>query len=251
MTHQNNWWNEFFDDYRPVFGKSKQRENNKEARYLVRKLKLKKGMKFLDCPCGFGRLSLPLARMGIKVTGVDITQSYLDEFAEKARELGVKVELIKRDMRRISFRNQFHAAANLSTSFGYFESESQNLLVLKRVFEALRPGGRFLLSLFNRDWIIVGFVPNNWYEVSGIRVLQRRRFDYSRSIMHDEWYFMKGGEEKFHETTLRIYAFHELRAMFERVGFVDIEGFGSLDDQPTGRTNRDMYVIARKPKSRE
>jgi hypothetical protein len=50
MTDHNNWWKKFFDDFRPVFREGTPRESNMEARYLVRKLQLKKGMKFLDCP---------------------------------------------------------------------------------------------------------------------------------------------------------------------------------------------------------
>lgn len=247
MARQINWWEGFFDDFRPILGRITQQESNKEAHYIFHKLQLKKGMKFLDCPCGFGRVSLPLAKMGIKITGVDITQSYLDEFSIKAQKSGIKVELLKQDMRRISFKNQFHAAANLLTSFGYFESESQNLLVLKKIFEALLPGGKFILTLINRDWIILNFVPNNWEVIAEVRLLQSRSFDYSRSIMHDEWRFQKDGVEKVYKTTLRLYSFHELRAMLERVGFVDIEGFGSHDNKPTGRTNRNIYIIAKKP----
>jgi len=247
MAKQRNWWETFFDDLRPAFPRAAPRESLKEARYICRKLGLKKGMKFLDCPCGFGRVSLPLAKMGVKVTGVDITQSYLDEFERKARKAGVKVRLFRRDMRRISFRNEFDAAANLYTSFGYFESDAQDLLVLKKVFQALRSGGRFMLNTMNRDWIILNFTANGWYEMSGIKVLEVRRFDYSRSIMHDTWHFLKDGVEKVHQTTVRFYSFHELRAMLQKVGFVDIEGYGSQDDQPTGRTNRELYVIARKP----
>lgn len=245
MTKKSNWTPTFFEDARPLFPAA--RESLKEARYVHRKLQLKKGMTFLDCPCGFGRISLPLARIGIKVTGVDITGSYLDEFDKRAHKARVKVTLLNQDMRRINFRNEFDAAANLYTSFGYFESDTENLRVLRNFFHALRPGGRFLMTTINRDWLMMNFVPNNWEEHSGVRLLQARWFDYARSIIHDEWRFQKDGEEKVYHTTLRLFSFHELRAMLAKVGFIDIEGYGSREDQPTGRTNRNIYVIARKP----
>jgi 2-polyprenyl-3-methyl-5-hydroxy-6-metoxy-1,4-benzoquinol methylase len=247
MAKQTNWWETFFDDFRPAFKGALPSEARREARYVYRKLELKTGRTFLDCPCGFGRISLPLAKMGVKVTGVDITQSYLDEFDRKAHKAGVTVDLIHQDMRRIGFRNRFDAAANLYTSFGYFESDAQNRLVLKKVFEALRPGGRFMLSTINRDWIILNFASSNWEETGGLKMLQSRWMDYTRSIIHDEWHFLKDGVEKVHKTTIRLYSFHELRAMLDQIGFVDIEGYGSYDDQPTGRTNRNIYAIARKP----
>jgi ubiquinone/menaquinone biosynthesis C-methylase UbiE len=248
MAGKDEWWMDYFEDFRPMFDQFTPKQSRDEARYIMQKLQLKKGMKLLDCPCGIGRISLPLAKMGLKVTGVDITESYLAECEAKARKAGLKVELVKEDMRRISFKSRFHAAVNLFTSIGYFDSESDNLLVIKRVFDSLLPGGKFMLTTMNRDWIMVNFVPNNWFDVSGVRTLQSRSFDYTRSVMHDDWRFIRDGVEKFHQTTLRLYSFHELRAMCAKVGFVDIEGFGSHDDTPTGRTNRVIIVVATKPK---
>ena len=247
MEKRTDWWKTFFDDFRPVFRSLPARDRAREIRWIVKKLDLKKGQSFLDCPCGFGRMSLPIAKSGIKVTGVDITQSYLDEYAVAARQQKVSVNLVKQDMRRIAFKNQFHAAANLYTSIGYFDSDAEDVKAFKRVFEALRPGGKFLLMTINRDWIILNFVVDNWQEVGGVRLLQKRRLDYSRSVMLDEWHFVKDGKETVHHTTLRLYAFHELRAILTKVGFVAIEGFGR-DDKPTGRKNRDMYIIATKPR---
>lgn len=246
MENTKDWWKTFFEDFRPVFQNITPRACNAQARYVVKKLGLTKAQKFLDCPCGFGRISLPIAKMGIKVTGVDITQSYLDEFAVRARRNKVKVDLVRKDMRRLTFKNQFHGAANLYTSVGYFESDAEEVKTFKSVFNALRPGGKFLLMTVNRDWIIKNFVPDNWMDVGGIRLLQKRKFDYSRSMMLDEWHFIKDGVEKVHHTTLRLFSYHELRAMFEKVGFVDIEGL-DRDDKPTGRNNNAIVVLARKP----
>ncbi len=247
MTKQPNWWETFFDDFRPIFARFSRADTNAEARFIARKLGLKRGSRFLDFPCGYGRISLPLAKMGVKVTGVDITQSYLDEFARNAKKAGVRVDLLRADMRRISYRNQFDAATNWSTSIGYFGSDAQDLLVFKRVFAALKPGGRFLLGAINRDWIIKEFTPSNVDEIGGVTLLQTRWFDYSRSVMHDKWRIQKDGVEKVHETVLRLYSFHELKSMFERAGFIDVEGLGSFTDEPTGRRNRHMYVLGRKP----
>lgn len=247
MEAPRDWWKTFFDDFRAVFQSGTARECSVEARWIIKKLGLKKGQTLLDCPCGFGRLSLPMVRMGIRVTGVDITPSYLEEFARAAGRHNVAVDLVRQDMRRLTFKKQFHAAMNMFTSIGYFESDTEELKTFRRAFEALRPGGKFLLMTMNRDWIILNFVPDNWQEINGVRLLQKRTFDYSRSMMLDEWHFIKDGVEKVHHTTLRLFSFHELRTMLEKVGFVDIRGFGR-DDAPTGRKNRHLYVLAMRPK---
>ncbi len=249
MTRETGWWGDFFPAFRPVFGIKDQKTTNAEARYLLKKLNLKPGRSFLDCPCGIGRMSLPLAKAGVKVTGVDVTATYLEEMQAVAQRRGLKITSHLKDMRRIDFQNRFHAAGNLWTSIGYFEKESDNLLAIKKMFRALRPGGRFVLHTINRDWIIRNFSPSDWSEIGGIRILETRGFDLAESKSKSIWRFLKDGEEKKLEASIRMYAFHEVIAMLKAAGFVDIEGFGSVKEGPITFDSRMMWVFGTKPKA--
>lgn len=241
------WWHDFFPVFRPVFSIVSQKTTNAQVGYIAKKLGLKPGRKFLDCPCGIGRISIPLARKGIWVTGVDITQSYLDELAQKAKRLRLKIDVVYADMRRINFDSEFDAAGNLWTSFGYFEKESDNLLALKKMFRALKPGGKFLLHLMNRDWIIKHYTPNAWYKAGDQLVLEERRFDYDRSTNICTWRFMKDGQESVHTFGLRLYSCHELLAMMQKIGFIDTAAYGSMDDDPVTSGSQMMFLIGTKP----
>jgi len=249
MSKETKWWAEFFPAFRPLFGIKPQKTTNAEVRYLIRKLGLKPGSRFLDCPCGIGRISLPLAKAGVKVTGVDITAPYLEEMQKRARRRGLKITTHLKDMRRIDFRDRFHAAGNLWTSIGYFEKESDNLLVLKKMFRAIRPGGKFVLHTINRDWIAKHFSPSDWCEVDGVRILETRSFNLAASKSRSTWRFLKDGEEKVFDVSIRMYSFHEVIAMFKAAGFVDIEGYGSMNDDPISFDSRMMWVFGTKPRS--
>jgi ubiquinone/menaquinone biosynthesis C-methylase UbiE len=240
------WWHDFFPTFRPVFGLLPAKIINAQIRYVIRKLNLKPGSKFLDCPCGVGRFALPMAARGIKVTGVDFMASYLEEIRIKAARRGLKLELQQNDMRRIDYKNRFDAAANLWTSFGYFVKESDDLLVLKKMWTALKPGGKFMLHVINRDWIITNFSASDWFEIAGLKVLEKRSFDYATSTSRGTWCFIKDGKEKAHDVSIRMYSYHELIAMFRKVGFIDIQGFGSIKDEPISRECRMMFVIGTK-----
>jgi cyclopropane fatty-acyl-phospholipid synthase-like methyltransferase len=244
------WWDDYFPAARPLFSMVSQKETNAQVRYLVKKLGLKPGMKFLDCPCGIGRTALAMAKMGIKITGVDITQSYLDEFARKSRRRGLKVKLVRSDMRRINFDSEFDASGNLWTSFGYFAKESDNFLTLKKMYRALKPGGKFMLHVINRDWIMTHFATRGWQEIAGIKSLEERHFDYRTSVNHGTLRYIRDGEEKIFHISVRMYSFHELVTMFESVGFVDIEGYGSIRDEPIDRNEQMMFIIGSRPKRR-
>jgi len=54
-------------------------------------------------------------------------------------------------MRRIPFKDEFDAIINIFTSFGYLETEEEDLKVLEGVHRALTPGGVFLLHFINRE----------------------------------------------------------------------------------------------------
>ena len=242
------WWDDFFPAFRPFFGLVSQRETNAQVRYIMKKLNLRPGKKFLDCACGIGRISLPLAKKGVRVTGVDITQSYLDELSKKAKRRGLKINVARADMRRINYDSEFDAVANLWGSFGYFEKESDNLLVLKKMYRALKPGGKFMLHVINRDWIIVNYTTRGWYEIAGKKSLEERHFDYRTSINYGTWYFIKNDKEQIFDVQMRLYSFHELIAMFESAGFTDIEGYGSIKDEPISRDKQMIFIIGTKPK---
>ena len=243
------WWHEFFPAFRPIFGIISRKQTNAQVRYVIRKLNLRPGHKFLDCPCGIGRIALPLAKEGIRVTGVDITPSYLTELESKAKRGGLKIECVHRDMRRIDFKDKFDAAGNLWTSFGFFEKESDNLLALKKMFLALKPGGKFLLHVINRDWIMAHYQTQDWLECKGIKILLSNSFDYEKSISLGDWHMIKDGRENVYKTSIRMYSCHELINMFSRVGFVDIQTFGTTTDEPVDRNQRMMFIFGSKPKA--
>ena len=248
MKQKNEWWLELFDSIGTgLFGLASRKATNAQVRYLVKKLALRKNMKVLDCPCGIGRISIPLAERGLKVTGIDITQSYLDELEKRATRAGPKIPVECRDMRRITFKNEFDVGLNLWTSFGYFEDEKQNLLTIKKMYEALKPGGRFLLHVINRDWIITNFQARGWDEVGDIISIQSREFDYARSINEIQWRLLKDGKMETYHVSMRMYSYHELVAMFKKVGFVDIEGYGSIKEEPISRDHMMMWVFGAKP----
>lgn len=243
------WWtSEFFEAFRPAFGLIDKKATNAQVKYLMTKLKLKSGRSFLDCPCGIGRVALPMAKKGIRITGVDITKSYLDELDLKAQRARLNIKTIHSDMRRINFDSRFDAGGNLWTSFGFFSKVSDNLLALKKMYKALKPGGRFALHLINRDWVLTNFQSRGWQDFGKTRLLESREFDYRTSISCAKWRFIKDGKEQNFEFNMRLYSYHELVALFESVGFIDIEGFGGVKDEPISNKNRMMWIFGTKPR---
>src|SRR5437879_6135958 len=101
----------------------------------------------LDLCCGPGRHSVALAKRGLTVTAVDRSAFLLGKARERASAAGVNVEFIEEDMRRFRRPGSFDLICNLFTSFGYFESEGEDLEVLRNIRESLKPGGVFVIDV--------------------------------------------------------------------------------------------------------
>jgi SAM-dependent methyltransferase len=120
-----------------------------EVAFLVDALGLEAGERVLDVGCGPGRHALALARRGIEVVGVDLSE----DFVALAREAGAKEELPARfeilDVRDLAYDGQFDAAVCLCQGgFGLLGGRDEPA-VFARIAAALRPGGRLALTAFS------------------------------------------------------------------------------------------------------
>jgi cyclopropane fatty-acyl-phospholipid synthase-like methyltransferase len=114
MTQLNPWHERFFDGlYGQVLPATfTEAQTRKQLAIVRRLLRLRRGHRVLDIPCGMGRLTIPLARSGLKMTGVELSDSYVRRARRAARGRGPAIRFVKADMRCIDFGGEFDAAFN-------------------------------------------------------------------------------------------------------------------------------------------
>ena len=90
MTNEinDNWYEDFFQGLNcELWEKVVTADWTKqEVDFLADELDLKQGNHLLDIPCGSGRHSVELAKRGFTVTGVDISQTFINGLAEKIKQ---------------------------------------------------------------------------------------------------------------------------------------------------------------------
>jgi SAM-dependent methyltransferase len=221
-----------------------------EVEFLIGALELEPGQRVLDIPCGHGRHSIELARRGMRVVGVDLNPEPLELAKASARTAGVQLDLRRIDMREIAFREEFDAALNLWTSFGYFESEAEDRLVLERALRALRPGGALMIETINLHGVLRRFEPRAWHELgAGRLLLEERAFDPWTGRMHSGWTLVEPSGERIEMSfATRAYTLVELTGMMAAAGF-DVEAaWGDYQGSEYRVDSRRMIVLARRPK---
>ena len=148
------WYKSFFtSDYPELYGfHLRTKQTKRQIRFVRKALDLQAGETVLDL-CGQGRHSIALAKKGLNVIGLDLNRDYLAWAERAAAEAGVEIETIEADMREIPFSERFDAVISMFSSFGYLESDDEDLRVLEAIRQALKPAGRLLLDLPNQEWI--------------------------------------------------------------------------------------------------
>jgi cyclopropane fatty-acyl-phospholipid synthase-like methyltransferase len=117
-----------------------------EVDFLCAALPIEPGMRVLDVGCGPGRHAHELARRGITVHGIDISQPFVD-LATEADIAGATFE--RMDARQLTFDAEFDAAISLCQGAFGLLGGSDDGDVLAGMRRAVRPGGLVAVSAFS------------------------------------------------------------------------------------------------------
>jgi SAM-dependent methyltransferase len=208
-----------------------------DAAFLVRILRLPAGSRILDAPCGTGRISLPLALAGYRVTGVDRQPSYIRRARRRASGQE-NASFLVADMRKARFDDQFDAVINWGGSFGYF-SDMDNQDLVRAFARAVGPRGKIVIDQPNREHLLRHFRTH--VEQPGLHITNI--WDRSAGRMHSEWKLKKGGRLHTNRMSVRLYTLMEMKTLFRRAGCRLRTAYGSVSGEGYGRTSRRLIVV--------
>jgi SAM-dependent methyltransferase len=208
--------------------------------------KLNSPPKILDLCCGFGRMSAELARVGFSVTGVDITESYLETAKEEASYENLDIEYIKTDARDFKRADYFDTAVNLYISFGYFTDQNDDFLLVKNVFESLKKGGCFIIETLGKEIAVRDFVEAEWFERAGFFVLTQYEAEDSWTFLKNRWILIKDEKRLERIFSQRLYCASELRELLLKAGFGKVEIYGDWNESPYDQKAAKLIVVGRK-----
>lgn len=237
---QKDWFTDWFNT--PYYHILYKDRNDTDAQLFMKNitehLYLPKKTHILDLPCGKGRHSVFLNSLSYKVTGADLSENSIN-FAKQFENDTLKFKV--HDMRQ-SFKNKYNSVFNLFTSFGYFEDDKEDILILQNIKNGLHKDGYFVFDFLNADFVKENLVTNE------TKIIDNITFNITREII--DGFIIKNisffTDNKQHSYTERVKYLdvNKMRTYFKEVGFKIINIFGDyhLNEFDTKTSNRLILV---------
>lgn len=248
------WWRSFYDDTFAdvVMATGEDATAAEAADFLIAHLRLSPGDTVFDQGCGLGRVSLPLARHGLRAIGVDLASTYIRRASEAAEAAGLPCEFYVGDSFQFVPERPCDGAFNWWSSFGYAEEDARNREMLARAFEALRPGGRFAMDYYSGPRLLREFreaVTLRYQTQHGEAEVRRSAsLDFRSGVIEQVWeYDSPCGEPQVKRSRTRMYLPHELCRMLTECGFREIDLYGGQDGSPFDLESPRCVLVAQKP----
>lgn len=224
-----------------------------DLQFYKRWLPENRDAKILELCCGTGRLTLPIAKEGYNICGVDYTSSMLEQAKMKASEAGLDVNFIEADIRTLNLQEKFDLIFIPFNSIHHLYTNEDLFKALKGVENHLNEEGIFLFDCFNpniqyvvesekEEQVIAEYTTIDGREVV---IKQTMCYENATQINRIKWHYFINGE--FHSTQnldMRLFFPQELDSYLKWAGFNIIHKFGDFDEEVfSDHSEKQIYVL--------
>ncbi|MCY3414430.1 MAG: class I SAM-dependent methyltransferase [Candidatus Heimdallarchaeota archaeon] len=109
----------------------------------------RKPASILDIACGTGMHALELSKLGIEVTGIDLSKDQIDQAKKNAISNNYNIEFIQSDMSEFVRENAFDAAAAFFSGFCYLRQDQEVIQFLNNMRKSIKAGGFLYFEFWN------------------------------------------------------------------------------------------------------
>ena len=240
------WYASWFDSphYHRLYG----HRSTDEARRFIDGLQAHfqwPASRWLDLACGKGRHAAAAARLGHRVTGMDLSPQSITA-AQELYKGQDGLDFTTGDMRHFEHADRFDGVLNLFTSFGYFDRSEDHLAVLQQVHRHLVPGGFLILDFLDVDFALSRWLRKNRWNGTDDHHLTRGFGPLPGGTPGNKDIAFEEGKRHYHRTRRRP-APIELVDMLSGCGFETRHTFGdySLNDWVAGESPRVILYAVR------
>lgn len=194
--------------------------------------------KALDVACGRGRHAIYLNKKGLDVVGIDLSPENIKYATQFENE---HLTFFVHDMRNLFYINYFDFAFNLFTSFGYFDSATDDLHTVRMFAGSLKKGGKLVLDFLNVKKAESNLVERESKEVQNIEfhIIRRLKDD---KVLKEIKFEHRGYHFNFREE-VRALTKKEFEKYFATAGLKIVHLFGNYELGPFDEAQSDRLIF--------
>lgn len=242
---QQNWFESWFNStYYHILYSGR---NTEEAEFLIDNLiqwlQPAPTAKILDIACGKGRHSVYLHSKGFEVIGIDLAENsivYAQQFEDE------RLHFFVHDMRKLFYIHYFDISLNLFTSFGYFNSDRDNVKALKAFAKGLKAGGTLVIDYLNVVKVIAELKQVETKIVQNIEFNIKRKISEGKIIK--EIQFSDEGRDYAYSEKVQAISLSDFDSLLDQAGLTITHAFGNykLDEFDAATSDRLLLICKKK-----
>ena len=204
----------------------------------------------VDLACGTGSVALLLARDGLRVTGVDLSEEMLTVAQQKACGLPQPPLFVCQPLQELRLPKGVDLAVCALDSLDYILDPTDCRKAIRRVYKALNPGGIFIFDVNTPEKLRAMDGQVFLDEDDDVYCVWRGEFDKETNICSYgmDLFQRRGGlwERSFEEHREYAYSQAQLTEFLREAGFTRIRVYGDRRFEAPAAGEQRIYFSARK-----
>ena len=200
--------------------------------------------KLLDLGCGPGIYAELLTEKGFQVTGIDFSKRSINYAIDSSEKKNLNITYHYQNYLNINYKEEFDVVILIYCDLGVLSPENRSIL-LRKIYQALKPGGILILDVFNEPYInsfeevqSASYQPGGFWSPLPYAVIQRNQY-YKESRNTLEQYLVITEENcKCYNIWNQIYTKNSLDKEVTEAGFKSVCFFDDVQGNAyTGLAN--------------
>ena len=208
----------------------------------------------VDLACGTGSVTAILARRGLQVIGVDMSEEMLTVASQKATEAGRAPWFICQSLQQLRLPRAVDLAVCALDSLDYITNPDDCQEAIRRVWKYLNPGGIFIFDVNTPEKLQAMDGQVFLDEDDDVYCVWRGEFNEETNICsYGMDLFQRNGnlwERSFEEHCEYAYSADQLLGYLKAAGFTHIRVYGDRRMEAPAEGEQRIYIKARKGKIR-
>lgn len=207
----------------------------------------------LDLGCGPGLYTQRLAERGYLATGIDFSKRSIKYAKQKAQEKNIEVEYIYKNYLEIDYEDEFDLVILIYCDFAVLPYNKREL-VLKKIYCAMKNGGKFIFDVFTTKNYEGKSESNIWYlnDEGGFwkdetYLCMESYYIYENNVTLDQ-YVIIDKEENINVYRMWNQCYIENTIVYElkKAGFEKIQIYSDVTGKPYNEESKTMCLVVEK-----